>query len=216
MTSRQKRIVAILAMANIVVMLALIGLVTRGSGTGPSPRPSYQTPTPLQEACQRQAVQLLADAGLGGTVTLAPQGTDSVPSTPEWSLRFHIAYPLAPGEMVNADTGDAPADVERASVDVDHASVDVEHSSADVERSSEAAQSVWTAFDVALALQEQDAQCAIFSQVDVTVLVQDSQTGTRISASARTADLVAFHAGELSEDDFIDRVTYVTSAVGGE
>jgi len=195
MTSRQKRIVAILAMANIVVMLALIGLVTRGSGTGPSPRPSYQTPTPLQEACQRQAVQLLADAGLGGTVTLAPQGTDSVPSTPEWSLRFHIAYPLAPGEMVNADTGGA---------------------SADVERSSEAAQSVWTAFDVALALQEQDAQCAIFSQVDVTVLVQDSQTGTRISASARTADLVSFHAGELSEDDFIDRVTYVTSAVGGE
>ena len=212
MTPRQKRIVAILAMANMVVILALIGLVTRAPGTGPSPRPSYQTLTPLQETCQRRATQLLADAGLGGTVTLAPQDTDSVPSTPGWSLRFQIAYPPAPTPTAES----ANADSDRASADIDRSPVDIERSSVDVDRAPEAAQSVWTAFDVALALQEQETQCAIFSQVDVIVLIQNGQMDTRISARAFTADLVAFHAGELSEDDFIDRVTYVTSAVDGE
>ena len=33
----------------------------------------------------------------------------------------------------------------------------------------------------------------------------------RISASVSAADLAAFSAGELSEDEFIDRVTYAIS-----
>jgi len=130
------------------------------------------------------------------------EGAAPLSSTPRGSLHFQIAYPLASDQAVDAD--------------IDHASADIDRASADIDRASAAAQSVWTAFDVALALQEQEARCTIFTQVEVTVLIQNGQTDTRISASVRTADLVAFHAGELSEDDFIDRVTYATSAVGGE
>jgi len=80
----------------------------------------------------------------------------------------------------------------------------------------EAAQSVWTAFDVALALQEQAAECAIFTAVEITILVRNGQPDTQIDASVSVEDLVAFHAGELSEDAFIERVTYTTSAIRNE
>ncbi len=182
MTPRQKRTIAILAIADIAVILALVVLVTRPSGTAPSllphshtptpphshtPTPPHSyTPTPPQQTCQWQATQLLARAGLGGTLALPPDG----------SLRFEIAHPIAPGQTAD-----------------------------------EAAQLVWTAFDVALALQEQENECATFTQVEVTILAHSSQTNTQISASVSAADLVAFSAGELSEDEFIERVTYTTT-----
>ncbi len=76
----------------------------------------------------------------------------------------------------------------------------------------EAAQAVWTAFDVALALRENQANCAVFTQIEVTVLaVRTSphlQTDARINARVSTADLAAFSAGELSEDELIHRVAY--------
>jgi hypothetical protein len=111
---------------------------------------------------------LLARAGLGGTVTLTPDGP----------LGFEIPYPLAPGQTAD-----------------------------------DAAQLVWTAFDVALALQEQEESCAIFTPVEVTILAYDGQNETQISASVRAADLMAFYAGELSEDQFIERVSYTTDAM---
>ena len=179
MTPRQKRFIAALAIANSVVILALVVLVTHPSGTSPSPLPHTpmpslphshtstpphtHTPTPPQETCQWQATQLLAQAGMGGTVTLTPDGP----------LRFDIAYPLAPGQTAD-----------------------------------EAAQLVWTAFDVSQALVEDE--CNPFTRVEVTVLAQGSLTDTQISASASVADLVAFGAGELSEDEFIERVAYNT------
>jgi hypothetical protein len=163
MTARQKRIVAILAIADVVVTLALIVLVTRPSDTSTSPPPRPHTPALPQQTCQWRAAQLLARAGLGGTVALTPDGP----------LRFEIAYPLAPGQAAD-----------------------------------EAAQSVWAAFDVALALREQAEQCATFTRVEVTVLAHASQSDAQISASVSAADLAAFGAGELSEDAFIERVTY--------
>jgi len=142
----------------------------------------------------------LAQAGLGGTVALIPDG----------SLRFEIASILAPGQTAD-----------------------------------EAAQSVWTAFDVALALQEQKSECATFTQIEVTILAvrpspstrppsvppnlggevgrtgahdeaHSSQTNTQISASVSAADLVAFSVGELSEEAFIERVTYNVSIMRNE
>ncbi len=68
-----------------------------------------------------------------------------------------------------------------------------------------AAQSIWAVFDVALALQERD--CA-FTQIEVTVLARGAQSDVRVEASVGAADLAAFGAGELSEDELIERVTY--------
>ena len=116
MTSKQRCIVAVLVVANAVVVVALVVLVTRPSSTHLSPSPTLplpHSPTSQQETCQWRATQLLARAGLGGTVALTPDG----------SLRFEITYSLAPGQT-------APENV------------------------NESAQLVWTAFDVALALDE--------------------------------------------------------------
>jgi len=167
MTPKQKRIVATLVIADIAVILMLVVLTTRPAGDRPSPPPPSHTPPFSQQTCEWRATQLLAQAGLGGTVTLTPDGL----------LRFGITYPLAP------------------------------HQTAD-----DAAQLVWTAFDIALALREQEEACAAFSQVEVTVLAHDDQTNTQISASVSTTDLIAFGAGELSEAEFIARVTYDRSA----
>jgi len=215
MTPRQKHTIVILAIADIVVILTLVVLVTRPSGTIPCPyhtprlslrdepqaEGSAKSPTARQRTCQWQAAQLLTRAGLGGTVRLTPDGP----------LRFEITHPVAPGQMADA-----------------------------------AAQSVWTVFDVALVLQEQEDEahqgeahrhrneCAIFTQVEVIILAvrlspsagfrtgahdkahsnqADVFSSWQISASVSVVDLVAFSAGELSEDEFIERVTYTTSAI---
>jgi hypothetical protein len=171
MILRQKLIVATLAITDIVVIVALVMLVTRPSGTSPSPHPRPQALSVLQQTCQWRATQLLAHAGLGGTVALTPDGP----------LRLRITYPLAPGQTVD-----------------------------------EAAQSVWTAFDVALALHEQAAECAIFTIVEITILAHNDQPDIQIDASVSVEDLVAFNAGELSEDAFIERVTYATRTMRNE
>jgi hypothetical protein len=203
MTPKQKLFIAALVIANGVVILTLIALVARSPRTSPSPLPTpaiktptlrgsikpptqavetptakatrpkrpTQTPqdtastpaTPLPETCQWKATQLLAQAGLGGTVTSAPDST----------LRFDIVHPLAPGQTAD-----------------------------------EAAQSVWTAFDIALALVEQEDECDLLGQIEVAILAQGSLTDTQINANVSIADLVAFGAGELTEEEFAARVTY--------
>jgi len=176
MTHKQRRIIAALAVANTIVILALVVLVMRPSGIRPSPLPPRHTPTlphspaPPQGACQWKATQLLAQAGLGGTVALTPGGP----------LRFEIAYSLVPGQTAD-----------------------------------EAAQLVWAALDVALALDE--GECGSFTEVEVTILAQSNQadvfTSWQIKASVSAADLAAFGAGELSEDEFVERVVYTTTAL---
>ncbi len=185
MTQKQKTIIAALVIVNILVILALVVLVTRSPGTnlsplptptlpartlsprpeGPTETPQEKSPTPsasLPEPCQWKAARLLAQAGLGGAVTLTPDGI----------LRFEIAHTLAPGHTAD-----------------------------------DAAQLVWIAFDVALALSEVD-ECTIFTQVEVAILAQGGQTSTQISASVSAADLAAFGTGALSEHEFVERVTY--------
>ena len=184
MTFKQKRIIAILAIANVVVILTLVGLMAHPTGTSTSSSITSPTPISPQPTCQasphptviRQATHLLAQAGLGGMVTLAPNG----------SLSFDI---VAPDGMDRADSTPETA----SAVD-------------------DAAQSVWTAFDIALALndlgQETDGVCPAFTQVEVTILVRGDQTDTQIRARVSLSDLMAYDAGELSEDAFIERVTY--------
>ena len=78
------------------------------------------------------------------------------------------------------------------------------------ETDDEAAQLVWIAFDVALTLRERDS-CGSLTRVEVTIIAQSSQADTQISASVSAADLEAFGVGELSEDEFIERVAYSTT-----
>jgi hypothetical protein len=167
MTSKQKLAVGVLVAVNIAVITTLVVLLTRPVSL---PTSSYSSiPTPSRSAilalppsdCQWQATQLLARAGLAGTVTLTGDG----------SLDFDITYPLAPGQVVD-----------------------------------EAAEAVWTAFEVALALREY--RCATFARVEVTVLARGGQVDTQLDASVSAADLLAYSAGELSAEGFIERVTY--------
>ncbi len=72
----------------------------------------------------------------------------------------------------------------------------------------QAAQTVWTAFDVALALHGRE-ECAAFEGVSVAVAVVDGgRTVGHIAAQVPTAALLAFDRGTLSEEDFIGLVTY--------
>jgi hypothetical protein len=109
--------------------------------------------------------------------------------TPDGALRFEVVYPLVPGQVAD-----------------------------------EAAQSVWTVFDIALALKRQEdvcrravyqayrEDCAVFTRVEVAVLALGAQADTWICATASAVDLAAFGAGELSEEEFIERVVYVSGA----
>jgi hypothetical protein len=176
MTPRQKRIIGVLAIANGAVILALALFVVRfSSATSAMPLPWSATPhSPAgpeealyPEACQRRAVQLLSQAGLGGTAAVLSGET----------LQLDLVYPI-------------PQDQD----------------------AEEAAQQVWTAFDIARALSQDP--CGDFSHVTVVIQAQGArgeavtQSSIQIHASVDTTDLEALHNGELSEGEFIDRVQY--------
>ena len=143
---------------------------------------------PAHEACEWEATQRLAEAGLGGTVRLIPNGP----------LRFEITYP--------------PDAQETPSVSTRGTSVSTQGTSTSIFARNDrgaglAAQSVWTAFDIAtdvLSGTLQQEECPTFTRVEVTIFVHSTQ----IHASVRTPDLVALSTGELSEAEFIERVTY--------
>jgi hypothetical protein len=173
MTHRQKIIIGALAIANVAVILALTTTVRRSLDTL-SPPPSATPPqtipaatpateTPAANPCQWEAARLLAQAGLGGAVTLTPDGT----------LHLDLAYSL-------------PAD----------------------QTAQDAAQLVWVAFDVALALEEQAGTCTSLARIEVTILAQSSSASTRITAVAGAADLRDYDAGEIDQAQFIERVAY--------
>ncbi len=166
MNPKQKRIVGILVIANVVIIVILLTLVTRPTLPSRAPTPTHLSrPTLSPDDCQWQATQLLAQAGLGGTVTL----------TADSSLAFDIIYPLTSDQTVD-----------------------------------DAVQEAWTAFDIALAIQEQG--CSTFTQVQVTILARD----TRINVHVSTTDLIAFSNDELSQDEFIERVAFTRSASHNE
>ena len=186
MTLRQKRMLAMLALADLMVVAGLIFSIFGRLPTATAPA-AWEPP---HQPCQWEATQRLAQAGLGGTVTLIPNGP----------LRFEIIYPPDPPQpppMRGGEGGGKGACL--------------------------AAQSVWTAFDIATECMrvstpvsgppppippphagEMGGECPTFTRVEVMILVHSTQ----IHASVRTLDLVALSAGELSEAEFIERVTY--------
>lgn len=71
-----------------------------------------------------------------------------------------------------------------------------------------AAQQVWKAFDIAIALIED--RCAAVSRIEVQIKAQsrgDQELG-HIRAGVHVRHLKAFHKGDISESEFIDQVTY--------
>ena len=175
MTPRQKLVVGVLVVANVAVILTIVAIVTRSGlspdptfADTPSPSPSLApspspSPAPVLSPtdCRWRATQLLAQAGLGGTVVITGDG----------SLEFDIPHALEPDQSLD-----------------------------------EAAQTIWTAFDVALALR--DYRCLAYSQVSVVISAHGDQADVQINAVVSTADLVAYGSGSLSEDEFIDTVIY--------
>ena len=81
---------------------------------------------------------------------------------------------------------------------------------APAETAADAAQLVWAVFDVALALQ---AQGCWFDQVDVEILAQADGVDTMIRARVSLPDLLAFDAGDLDENEFVEKVRFSTSQV---
>jgi hypothetical protein len=74
------------------------------------------------------------------------------------------------------------------------------------QNAEEAAQHVWTVFDIAQTLSQD--RCDRFYHVAVVIQAQGTQSTIQIRASVDTTDLDAYYNGELSESEFINRVQY--------
>ena len=175
MTRKQKHIIAVLAIVNLAIILTLVALTTRSTPKLPTPQiPTLshsQTPKLGLDDCQWRATQLLAQAGLGGTIT----------RTANDSLDLEINYPLAPSQTAD-----------------------------------DVAQTVWTAFDVVMALQESPGRCPAFTRIQVTIRACNDHSDIQINANTSAADLFAFGAGDLSQDEFIGRVTFYHTTMHNE
>jgi len=185
MSPRQRRIVAALALANALIILVLVALV----GRWPVPLPRL-SPSPVRLPQTTTAPR--PTPALRTRIHLPPAATPDV-------CAWQATQMLAQGKLGGAVTL-APNEVLRFKIT---------HPLTSGQALDEAAQSVWAAFDVALFLQEMGG-CAS-RRVEVVVVVPRDRGEAQIHASADMADLLAFSAGELSEEEFIDRVTYTTS-----
>jgi hypothetical protein len=198
MKPKQKRIVAVLVAANVVIILGLVLWVSQALSTE-----SSSAPAPARRGGG------IAEASAAPAVTPSRSVSPSnSPGSGDVSLSMTASYEACQWRAAQllAAAGLDGAVVFAAG---DTLRFDVAHSLAPGQTADEAAQSIWLAFDIALALMKED--CDLFTQIEVVVLAQGSQTVTRISARVSAADLVAFNAGELTEDEFIQRVTYQVS-----
>jgi hypothetical protein len=202
MKPKQKRIVTVLVAANVVIILGLVLWVSQALNTGSSSAP-----------VSTRQVGDIAEASAGPVVTPSrivlsssspePTDTSSLPTASSYEACQWRAAQLLTSAGLNGAVMLASDGTLR---------FDIAHSLAPGQAVDEAAQSIWLAFDIALVLVEEE--CDLFTQIEVIVLAQGSQTtrtSARISARVSAADLVAFNARELNEDEFIQRVTYQVS-----
>ena len=196
MTEKQKRFLAILAATNVVIITMLVVAMTRSSRS--TPQRGFSTLTPpylpsLTASHVRAAALAREDCQWQAAQLLAQAGLGGTATlTPAGVLGFEIIYP---------DVTSLTTSGNRSSVD-------------------KAAQSVWTAFDIALALHNPSGKtagsCGTFSQVDVTILVHTQQAEAELNASVSATDLTGYDGGELSEEAFISRVDYTVSIIRDE
>lgn len=176
MTVRQKQIIGVLVIINVVLILGLALVITHFSGSGPSallptPVPTYPPGSLSSQECQQRATEMMSRVGLNGTAAVILGE----------SLQLDLLYQdTAGGSLDNA------------------------------------AQQVWKAFDIALALTED--RCAAISRVDIQikVLSPSDQALGYIRAAVPVIHLKSFHRGDLSESEFIDQVTYEVIATSDQ
>jgi len=89
MTSREKRIVVVLATANVIFLGTLFLVATAAGGLSlpvlwPSPVPIYRPPARLTPACRQRAAQMLANSDLTGIAVLRDN-----------TLRLDLVYRLS-------------------------------------------------------------------------------------------------------------------------
>jgi hypothetical protein len=224
MTWRQKRIVVALVAANALIIPILVVFATRFPNPPLSPLPTPaaerintslpqaldEAPAPTlepaaREACQWWAAQMLAQAGLGGTVALIPDGL----------LRFEIIYSLGPGQTVE----DA---AQSAWMAFDIALVLLEQGRGQERLGRDATCADFTRIEIMI-LTLRPSPGADLGEFDHTVEASSTPDGAdaapieaQINANVGVEDLVAFDAGELGQDEFIERVTYSVSPVDDE
>lgn len=198
MKPKQKRIVAVLVTANVIIILGLVLWVSQTLNTEP---PSMPTSTRQGGDTAEASTGPSVIPNLGASTASSSELADaSLPASSSYEDCQWRAAQLLTDAGLNGAVVLAPADTLH---------FDIVYSLAPGQTADEAAQSIWLAFDVALALVEEE--CDPFTQIEVVVLAQGSQTITRISAHVNASDLVAFAAGKLTEGEFIQRVAYQVS-----
>ncbi|HDQ72853.1 MAG TPA: hypothetical protein ENN19_12270 [Chloroflexi bacterium] len=185
MKLKQKRILIALAMLNVIALVGLMILI-RKSPSLPNPS-TRQLPSAIIDLKTCPAISS-TDETWEATQLLAQLGLGGrVALHADSVLRFEIPYSTAPDPVT-------PATID------------------------EAAQSAWRAFDVAQALLEQAHDCVPFTDVQVTIVVRGGwphpQPEAQLDVHVQAADLLAFNVGELSEEAFIERVTYTVRPIG--
>jgi hypothetical protein len=180
MTLKQKLVVGILALANLAVIATLITVVIRPVGSSASHPPR----TPVTATISMASFDRYAAGEAAAARDCA------------WQATRLMAYTGLGGTAIWAPNGALRFEIARPL--------------ASGEPPDEAAQAVWTAFDIALALQK-GKRCAGFSEVSVAIIAQgetgQAEFGARVSAS----DLVAYGAGSINEETLISRVAYARS-----
>jgi len=193
MTPKQKRIIAALALANGFIILALVVLITPPFSTRHHPFGGV-----YPERSRRAQGRPLPTSAPG----VLPQGTCQTPPSLGSGEAWDATQLLAQAGLGGTAT------LNRDGV----LRFEIACPCAPGQTADEVAQLAWVAFDVALALSEDD-ECSSFNQVAVSITSQTDHGACpyywQVSASVSMADLVAFSAGELSEDEFVERVTYM-------
>jgi hypothetical protein len=199
MTPRQKSIIWVLAIANGAVILALVVFVARFSPeASPTLLPSAAPPDPSGGPSPAlSSVQATSPSTSSGQRPgQAPPGALSWEECQQRAVRL-----LSQGGLGGTATLVSDRTLRLALVYPIPKDQTVE----------QAAQQVWTAFDIAQALTQD--QCNDFFHVTVVIQGQGAQSSIQIRANVDAADLEAFYGGELSEGEFIDRVQYEAEPV---
>ncbi len=204
MTPRQKRIIGGLALANGIFLVILAAVLLRG--------PTWLTtemPTPIRRldlSIQDTTTPLDAD----DTRITRPPATDTddgdAATTPARSAHDQCLWE-ATGRLAAAGLS---ATVSTRTDKTLWFQVTFPLTSS--QPFTDAAQAAWTAFDVALALHEND-DCPSFDHISVNINAQAPNEETHITVKVETTDLLALSNGNLETEELIDLVHYTTLPV---
>jgi hypothetical protein len=201
MTSKQKRIVISLAIVNGVFIAIIAAVLLRGPDwlttemPTPVPRlnlsiPSTTTPPDTGDTHITQSPATLLD---GSVYVTRP--ARSAHEQCLWEATQHLA---AAGLSATVNT--RPDDT---------LWFQITFPLTNSQPYTDAAQAAWTAFDIALALHEND-NCPSFDQISVNINAEALSEETSISVEVETANLLALSNSALEEEEFIGLVRYAT------